>query len=155
MKTVEYSATLATSADAAYERLGDFTIYPDVADAVMRVAVLTPERAGAVRRLRSEWEVKLRAGVLRWVEEDEFVDSERAVRFRQIEGDMAMLEGQWSIEGSGEEECELRFYAEFDLGLPGLAEFLEPVAARALEENIEELVARLFVGVIPTAAGRN
>jgi ribosome-associated toxin RatA of RatAB toxin-antitoxin module len=151
MRTVEYVANLATSPENAYRRLADFTIYPDVADAVMRIDVLAPEHVGDVRRFRSEWEVKLRAGVLRWLEEDEFLDSERTVRFRQIDGDMAMLEGQWSVEES-EEGCELRFYAEFDLGLPGLAEFLEPVAERALEENIEELVGRLFVGLVPVGA---
>ena len=35
-------------------------------------------------------------------------------------------------------------YTVQDLGLPGLESFLEPVAQRALQDNVRELMTRLF-----------
>jgi ribosome-associated toxin RatA of RatAB toxin-antitoxin module len=98
-----------------------------------------------MRHCQSSWEVKLRNGILRWTEHDEFDPDKLSVTFHQVDGDLAMLEGSWRIRES-DGGAELSFNAQFDLGLPGLEDFLEPVAQKALEENIRELITRLFQG---------
>ena len=57
------------SAQQVYERLSAFERYPDLCDAVQSVHI----KSGDVADISvSEWEVKFRAGLLRWIEEDTF-----------------------------------------------------------------------------------
>jgi ribosome-associated toxin RatA of RatAB toxin-antitoxin module len=146
VRTVYQRAIIPEPATVVYQRLADFRIYPEVAPSVLRIETRELE-SDRLKRCRSTWEVKFRSGVLRWVEDDEFDPAAMTVTFHQTEGDLATLEGSWSIS-----ECpsgaELRFEAQFDLGLPGLEDFLEPVAQRALEDNIGELITRLFENAV-------
>ena len=61
---------------------------------------------------------------------------------------MELFEGSWLVEPAGQ-GARIAFTARFDLGVPGLAAFLEPVAQRALEENIVELLGSLFADAAP------
>jgi hypothetical protein len=107
--------------------LADFSAYPELAPSVIQVEVekIDPDEQGR-SRYRSGWEVHFRRGILRWV-------------------DMELLTGYWQIHAH-EEGAEIEFDAQFDLGLPGLEDYLEPVAQRALEDNVREVLIRLFPG---------
>ena len=114
------------SAQQVYERLSAFERYPDLCDAVQSVHI----RSGDVADISvSEWEVKFRAGLLRWIEEDTFDRDRHQISFRQLEGDMALFEGFWrcdAVDGA----TELVFSSTLDMGIPSLADALEPIAVR-------------------------
>jgi len=87
----------------------------------------------------SAWEVAFRVGLLRWTEEDTFDPGALSITFRQLEGDIAVFDGSWQCtdvtQGS-----EVIFSARLDMGIPSLADALEPIAVRTLSDNIAVIV---------------
>jgi len=144
VREVTVEAVVWADPDAVFADLADFPGYvrraPSVREVVMGEGNST-----------SSWEVSFRDGILRWVEADAFDAGARTIDFRQTEGDMEFFEGSWLVEPAAE-GARIVFSARFDLGVPGLAAFLEPVAQRALEENIVELVRSLFADAAPRFA---
>ena len=121
-----------------YATLADFERYPELSDAVRSVDVAEVSENITVSR----WEVTFRAGLLRWTEEDTFDPGALSITFRQLEGDIALFDGSW--------ECvdvapgsEIVFSARLDMGIPSLADALEPIAARTMTDNIVSIVRGL------------
>ncbi|GCB51454.1 SRPBCC family protein [Streptomyces sp. NL15-2K] len=124
----------------AYRRITDFRRYPELTDTVREVRVDDPLADGS---LVSEWTVTFRGGLMRWRERDLFSPETLSLTFEQLSGDFQTFEGSW--------RCEPRdggtlivFTASFDLGIPTLAEILDPVAESTLRTNI----ARILVGLV-------
>jgi uncharacterized membrane protein len=132
------------TATEAYDALADFERYPDLAEAVNSVEVTRV----ADDRTRSAWEVKFRNGLLRWVEEDTFDPAARTITFRQLEGDVAVFDGSWRcLDGvDGAANARIAFRARIDMGIPSLADALEPIAARTLVDNTVDIVSGLLDG---------
>jgi len=127
-----------TSASEVYATLADFERYPTLCEAVQDVAII--ERSG--NHTVSRWEVTFRAGLLRWTEEDTFDPGALTITFRQLEGDVAVFDGSWQCVDAAQ-GSEVLFSADLDLGIPGLADALEPIAARTLIANIISIVRGL------------
>ena len=146
MRGVAQRAVLGAEPAEVFDRLADFSAYPELAPSVIQVEVeeIDPDEQGR-SRYRSGWEVHFRRGILRWVEIDVFDPESARIDFVQESGDMELLTGYWQIHAH-EEGAEIEFDAQFDLGLPGLEDYLEPVAQRALEDNVREVLIRLFPG---------
>jgi ribosome-associated toxin RatA of RatAB toxin-antitoxin module len=126
------------SASEVYATLADFERYPELCDAVRSVAV-----TGVSENLTvSRWEVTFRAGLLRWTEEDTFDPAALSITFRQLEGDIALFDGSWECADAAR-GSEIVFRARLDMGIPSLADALEPIAARTLNDNIVSIVRGL------------
>ena len=125
-------------ASDVYATLADFERYPTLCDAVQKVTVT--ERSE--NRTVSQWEVTFRAGLLRWTEEDTFDPGALTITFRQLEGDVAVFDGSWQCVDAAR-GSEILFSADLDLGIPSLADALEPIAARTLIANIISIVRGL------------
>ena len=126
------------SASDVYATLADFERYPKLSDAVQSVAVTEVSE----NRTVSTWEVTFRAGLLRWTEEDTFDPAVLSITFRQLEGDVALFDGSWEC-ADAEQGSEIVFSARLDMGIPSLADALEPIAVRTLIENITSIVQGL------------
>jgi ribosome-associated toxin RatA of RatAB toxin-antitoxin module len=126
------------SASDVYATLADFERYPELCDAVRSVAII--ERSGS--RTVSKWEVTFRAGLLRWTEEDTFDPAALTITFCQLEGDIAVFDGSWECVAASP-GTEIVFSARLDMGIPSLADALEPIAARTLTGNIVAIVGGL------------
>lgn len=121
-----------------FDRLCDFTAYPNMAPSVLSVTVEPVRDPGEGTQLTT-WEVSFRGGVLSWSEYERIDPQRLEISFSQVEGDMADFEGSWEVtEDAG--DAVIGFRATFDLGIPTLADILNPVATRALEDNIEEII---------------
>jgi ribosome-associated toxin RatA of RatAB toxin-antitoxin module len=125
-------------ASDVYQTLADFERYPELSDAVRSVAVTEVSGNLAV----SQWEVTFRAGLLRWTEEDTFDPETLSITFRQLEGDVAVFDGSWQCADTAQ-GSEIVFSARLDMGIPSLADALEPIAARTLIDNIVSIVRGL------------
>jgi ribosome-associated toxin RatA of RatAB toxin-antitoxin module len=125
-------------ASDVYATLADFERYPTLCDAVQSVTVT--EKSG--HRTVSQWEVTFRAGLLRWTEEDTFDPAALTITFHQLEGDVAVFDGSWRCVDAAQ-GSEVQFSADLDLGIPSLADALEPIAARTLIANIISIVRGL------------
>jgi len=125
-------------ASDVYRTLADFERYPELSDAVRSVAVTKVSE----NRTVSDWEVTFRAGLLRWTEEDTFDPDALSITFRQLEGDAAVFDGSWRCADAAH-GSEITFAARLDMGIPSLADALEPIAARTLTGNIVSIVRGL------------
>ena len=125
-------------ASDVYATLADFERYPELSDAVRSVAVTEVSE----NRTVSAWEVAFRAGLLRWTEEDTFDPGALSIGFRQLEGDTAVFDGSWQCLDA-EPGSEIMFSARLDMGIPSLADALEPIAVRTLIDNIVSIVRGL------------
>jgi len=121
-----------------YRTLADFGRYPELSDAVRSVAVTEVSENLTV----SHWEVTFRAGLLRWTEEDTFDPGALSITFRQLEGDAAVFDGSWECVDAAQ-GSEIVFAARLDMGIPSLADALEPIAVRTLTDNIVSIVRGL------------
>jgi len=121
-----------------YEILADFERYPLFSSAVRDVVVTEVSENVTI----SQWEVTFRAGLLRWTEEDQFDRDALTISFRQLEGDVALFDGTWHC-ADVSEGCEITFCARLDMGIPSLADALEPIAVRTLIDNTVSIVSGL------------
>ena len=128
------------SASDVYATLADFERYPLLCEAVQNVTVTDVSE----RLIVSQWEVTFRAGLLRWTEEDTLDPSALTITFHQLEGDIAVFDGFWQCVDAAQ-GSEVLFCATLDMGIPSLADALEPIAARTLTDNIVS-IARGLVG---------
>ena len=133
------------SASDVYATLADFERYPLLCEAVQSVTVTEVSDNVTV----SAWEVTFRAGLLRWTEEDTFDSGTLTITFRQLDGDIAVFDGSWRCVEAGP-GSEVLFSARLDMGIPSLADALEPIAARTLIDNVVSIV-RGLVGVVELA----
>jgi ribosome-associated toxin RatA of RatAB toxin-antitoxin module len=102
------------------------------------VEATTPE---GVRR--SSWSVLLKGSVLEWVE-DEVIDHERrTVDFHQVDGDLERFSGSWVVAAADGDVSLVRLTVDFEIGIPLLADMLNPVAVRALRENSERMLSEI------------
>jgi ribosome-associated toxin RatA of RatAB toxin-antitoxin module len=127
------------SADKAFSILRELDKHVQPGGVIQSLAV-EPLSDGA--RI-SHWETKFRAGILRWSQRDEFDDDTHTMRFELCEGDAETLEGTWRIDDA-EGGCRITFACEFDLGIPSLSEFLDPVAVRVLRETVVAQLTDIF-----------
>ena len=128
------------SASDVYATLANFERYPELSDAVKSVAVTRVSENITVSR----WEVTFRAGLLCWTEEDTFDPGALSITFRQLEGDIALFDGSWRCLDAAR-GSEIVFSARLDMGIPSLADALEPIAVRTLIDNTV-LIVRGLVG---------
>ena len=125
-------------ASEVYATLADFERYPELCDAVQSVAITGVSE----NRTTSRWEVTFRAGLLRWTEEDTFDPGALSITFRQLDGDIAVFDGSWKCVDTAQ-GSEIMFSARLDMGIPSLADALEPIAVRTLIDNIASIVRGL------------
>jgi uncharacterized membrane protein len=125
-------------ASDVYQTLADFERYPELSDAVQSVAVAEVSE----NRTVSHWEVTFRAGLLRWTEEDTFDQDALSITFHQLDGDIALFDGSWQCIDSAQ-GSEIVFSARLDMGIPSLADALEPIAVRTMIDNIVAIVRGL------------
>jgi ribosome-associated toxin RatA of RatAB toxin-antitoxin module len=140
MRTIEIQAIDATrSAAEVFPVISDFEQYQNQCDAV-RSVVFTEKNTD---RSVSKWEVNFRQGIMRWTELDVFDMTTLSIRFEQLEGDAKHFSGAWLLSDVGA-GCLIRFVATFDMGVPSISDIIEPIAEKALQENIESILRGLL-----------
>ncbi|MEU9644536.1 aromatase/cyclase [Streptomyces sp. NPDC048188] len=122
-----------------YGRISDFRRFPDYSDTFREVHVEPAQPDGSTV---SDWTVEFRGGLMRWRERDTYSPETYSIAFEQLSGDFHAFEGSW--------RCEARdggtlvvFTAAFDLGIPSMAEVLDPVAESTLRTNIARVLRGL------------
>ncbi|MEV6960594.1 SRPBCC family protein [Streptomyces sp. NPDC051207] len=140
MRHVALHATVEGQQPAdVYRRITDFRRYPELTDTVREVVVDTLPDGSAV----SDWTVLFRGGLMRWRERDTFAPDTLTLTFEQLSGDFQTFEGNWRCTPH-DDGTLVEFTASFDLGIPTLADILDPVAESTLRTNI----AQILVGLV-------
>ncbi len=138
MPVVKTSHTSTENADEVWAALLDSESYATYMDEVREITVVSWE---GDRRV-SHWSVLLKGSELEW-EEEEFIDHDHhRIEFRQLDGDLAYFTGYWQVTAD-ERGTTAELHVEFDIGIPLMSEMLNPVAARALEDNSKAILQQL------------
>jgi ribosome-associated toxin RatA of RatAB toxin-antitoxin module len=136
--SVSLDININASVDRVWDAVLDVERYSDSMANVRWVKIL--ERDGATTR-RSAWSIVLKGSILEWQEEDRIDPEARTVRFQQLSGDLAKFDGEWSLKEFEPGLTKVTFDVSFEIGIPLLAEMLNPVAERSLGENCKEMLA--------------
>ncbi|KDN97933.1 MULTISPECIES: type II toxin-antitoxin system RatA family toxin [Pseudomonas] len=140
MKEVRLNAFIPRqSADEVYAAISNFSAYPQYCTSVRKIDVKNLSENVTL----TDWEVNFHNGILKWQEHDTFDPSNRQISFRQTAGDIDHFSGSWHVEADGN-DATIAFDSCFDLGLPMLADMLDPVAEQAISENIRAIISGLF-----------
>ena len=91
--------------------------------------------------LKSNWVVLLNGSELIWEEQDVFVHH-KEIRFHQIDGDLEVWEGIWTIHQDGP-DVVVSLTVDFDIGIPSLAEILHPIGERAINANTRQMLGAI------------
>ncbi|MFE7812874.1 type II toxin-antitoxin system RatA family toxin [Streptomyces sp. NPDC057433] len=119
---------------SAVIHLEDYATYMEDVESV---TVLGENDAG-VRS--TQWSVLLKGSVLEWVEEDQVDHDNMVMSFTQVSGDLDEFIGYWKVEPTGKGSSTVTFCVDFEIGIPLLADMLNPVATKALRENSERML---------------
>ncbi|MEU6483698.1 SRPBCC family protein [Streptomyces sp. NPDC046887] len=140
MPLVQVEIPIAAPPEASWRAVVDVESYPGCMDSVRSVTVV--EQSGADERTTA-WSVFLKGSQLEWVEAERLDHTARRFDFHQVSGDLAHFVGHWGVRPSEDGGSLVSLTVEFDIGIPLLAEMLNPVAATALRENAEQMLHAL------------
>ncbi|MEU3708550.1 type II toxin-antitoxin system RatA family toxin [Streptomyces catenulae] len=140
MPRVAVELHIAAPPDRSWEAVVDVESYPACMDSVRSLTVV--EQRGP-RERTTAWSVLLKGSVLEWTEDERIDEAARRFDFHQVSGDLAHFVGHWAIRPAEDGGSLVSLHVEFDIGIPLLAEMLNPVAATALRENAEQMLTAL------------
>src|SRR3954468_10648089 len=115
MPTVDVEMTMHAPLQAVWKAVVDVESYPRYMENVKSVR--------EVRRLpdgsrETEWSVLLKGSMLEWIERDEVFEADRRVSFAQIDGDLEVFEGEWTVTELADGAVLVRLFVTFDIGIP-------------------------------------
>ncbi len=138
MPDVDLVAETEIEPEEAFARLCDFPKLAQLSTAVRQVEVFDEDGRSA-----SRWEVNFRRGVLIWSEWDEFDHAARSISFTRRDGDPVSFDGRWLV-SPAPAGSRISFRVSFDLGMPTLADVVDPIAARTLRANLVDVFESAF-----------
>jgi len=138
MPIVKIQHTTEAPADQVWRVLLDCEVFPSYMEEVLEVTIL---RQGSDNRL-SRWLVLLKGSELNWEELEHINHTTRRIEFDQTEGDLAYFTGFWQVAETSR-GTNLELHVEFDIGIPLMADLLNPVATRALEDNSRAILHQI------------
>ena len=148
MPFVEVAETIAAPVQRVWEVVNDVEAYPRLMEHVHELRIV--ERGDNYRLL--EWVVELKGCVMRWIEREDLQPDRYRIEYRQIEGELAEFDGFWQLEPRGDSMTNVILTVHFEIGIPMLAEMLNPVAERAIRDNSRNMLLSLATEAAPGSA---
>jgi ribosome-associated toxin RatA of RatAB toxin-antitoxin module len=115
----------------------DIERYPELMTNVVSVEI---EEWETPATRRTQWAMIIKGATLVWRDRECIDHHEHTVRFRQVSGDLERFEGAWQLTAEGAELTRTALTISFEIGIPLLADMLNPVAKRALYDNAKEML---------------
>lgn len=136
MPEVNVDVEIAAPIDAVWKTIREIEDYPRYMENVRAVRVISDE--GSTRT--SEWSTLLKGSVLEWTEEEHIDAFDHRITFNQLDGDLDLFAGHWQLETLSPTSTRATLFVSFEIGIPLLADMLNPVAVRALRENSQHML---------------
>ena len=119
--------------------LNDVESYPHLMSYVATIKVLEHSPSSRLTR----WEADISGCVMRWVQRDEIDQARHRIDYRAVEGDLAELTGYWQLEPLTDHTSRATMSVRFDIGIPMLSAWLDPIAKRAIHDRSQRMLAAL------------
>lgn len=145
MPNVSFELEIAATVDRVWRTIVDVDSYPAFMENVVSTRALTdeapdPDAEGNIGLRSSAWSILLKGAVLEW-EEHERIDHDRhLLEFHQLDGDMERLDGFWQVTPVGTDRAIVQLEIDFRIGIPLLADMLNPLAAQAIHDNSRSML---------------
>jgi ribosome-associated toxin RatA of RatAB toxin-antitoxin module len=137
MPEIKINLPVRAPIERVWDRVIQIESYPDTMDTVRSVHITHHDDTC---RRRAAWSVLLKGAILEWEEEEHLDHASYTVDFKQLRGDLEYFDGYWRLKPLGPELTTVAFEVMFEIGIPMLAEMLNPVAQRSLHENCTEML---------------
>ncbi|MDL2280292.1 SRPBCC family protein [Selenomonadales bacterium OttesenSCG-928-I06] len=82
----------------------------------------------------TKWVSNVDGKTIKWTEFDTFDDHEMHISYKQIEGDLKKMEGEWLLTETPE-GTEITLTVDFEFGVPMIAPLLNPILKRKVKDN--------------------
>ncbi|GDY29630.1 type II toxin-antitoxin system RatA family toxin [Gandjariella thermophila] len=142
MPQVTLDMQINAPAEAVWHVVTDVERYPESMRSVRSASILDEE---SETTRRTAWSVTLKGSILEWEERETLDPGRMVMRFHQLSGDMEVFDGEWTVEAVDATHSTVRLTVEFEIGIPLLADMLNPVAQRSLRENCIEMLRGIEV----------
>lgn len=140
MPEVDLALDIDAPAERVWDAVLDIESYPESMENVRSVRIIG---ATTPTEQRSAWSIMLKGSILEWEEHDAIDSDAMTMNFHQLSGDLSAFDGYWRVSNRGSGLATARFHVVFEIGIPLLAEMLNPVATRSLRENCTEMLKGL------------
>ncbi|BAJ31713.1 MULTISPECIES: SRPBCC family protein [Kitasatospora] len=150
MPHVEVELPVTAPPETAWPVVLDVLGYPACMESVDSVELV--EQADDTHRTTA-WSVRLEGSVLRWVETEVIDHAARRFDFEQLTGDLGAFAGHWAVTPAPGGGSTVALHVDFDLGIPLLADMLNPVAADALRDSAAQMLGALEQRMLAGAEG--
>lgn len=124
---------------ATWTAVKDIEEYPRFMKNVRSVEIVATESGSRVSR----WSTLLKGSILAWTETEAIDDERMTIEFHQLDGDLDLFAGHWRVTPTSDGRVLVELSVDFEIGIPLLADMLNPVAARALEQNAESMLREI------------
>lgn len=88
----------------------------------------------------SHWVSNVDGRRIVWTERDTFFDDENRIVYKQTEGDLKKMEGEWRLQNS-DGGVEVSLAVDFEFGIPMIAGLLNPILKKKVRDNSENMLA--------------
>lgn len=139
MPDVFVDLEIAAPIDRVWETIQAIDAYPTYMDNVQEVAIIEDDGVTRV----SSWSTLLKGSVLQWTERETVQASDHRIEFVQVDGDLDVFTGFWQLSDLSGGRTRATMSITFEIGIPLLADMLNPVAVRALHENSERMLRQI------------
>ncbi len=137
MPGVNLDVEIQADVERVWAAVVDVERYPAVMECVRWSRINSVE---SEEKRHTSWSIVLKGSILEW-EENEFLDHEaRVMRFEQTAGDMDVFTGSWTVTEISPGLTRVVLIIDFEIGIPLLADMLNPVAVRALRGNCNDML---------------
>jgi ribosome-associated toxin RatA of RatAB toxin-antitoxin module len=137
MPHVEMELEIRAPIDRVWNTVIDIERYPETMENVRSASVV--EWKDDNERICA-WSVTLKGSILEWREVEHLDRDRHFVEFEQLSGDMEIFRGHWLLDQVHAGLTRVTFRVTFEIGIPLLADMLNPVAQRSLRDNCSEML---------------
>ena len=136
MPFVETKTVISGNIDDIYNIVKNMEAYPSFMNDLESVTIL---EKGADYTL-SHWVSNVDGRRIVWTEKDNFYDAEKRITYKQTEGDLKKMEGEWRL-AETEQGTEITLTVDFEFGIPMIAGLLNPILKMKVRDNSENMLA--------------
>lgn len=135
MPFVETKTIINGNIDDIYNIVKNMEAYPSFMHDLESVKILEKGTDYTI----SHWVSNVDGRRIVWTEKDNFYDIEKRITYKQTEGDLKKMEGEWRLTNSNN-GVEVVLSVDFEFGIPMIAGLLNPILKRKVRENSENML---------------
>ena len=136
MPYVETKTLIKGQIDDIYSIVKNMEAYPGFMHDLESVEIIERGNDYTV----SHWVSNVDGRRIVWTERDTFFDDENRIVYKQTEGDLKKMEGEWRLKNS-DDAVEVVLAVDFEFGIPMIAGLLNPILKKKVRDNSENMLA--------------